>query len=277
MKMRDRMEPVIFVDTKGRARLSQTVEGVALDTSVSPAERRAAQEAALRVMMSQNAAPEECGPAIVRHAPARGQTVPFAESRVHRKADGTDEVRDAMWQGRQGMRRADVFDRMAQAAGKKGAAPSFSDDQVAMGRRYRDLTERHASAGIRGMSLETLSDGGGGGDFITAVLRDREQLTKLHRRIGNGVALEVRRVRPSSRRRAIPDRHLVDMVCIHDKTIADVLQANGWDAKDTGNRDALRRALAGALDRMIGPVHRPRRHVFIGEMPGAFWPSKEDD
>ena len=129
-----------------------------------------------------------------------------------------------------------------------------------MGRFYRDLVERHESAGVKCSSLESLSQRGGGGsgsDYMDAVLRDRDQIGALRKRIGVGSAMVVRRIRPSGRgsRTSIMDRRLVDIVCLEDGTITDVLRTHGW-ANDAKLRVALCKALAEVLDRMMGPVHR---------------------
>lgn len=95
---------------------------------------------------------------------------------------------------------------------------------------------------------------------MDALLRDREEIDRLRRRIGTGVAMEVRRVRPSERgtRVAIADRRLVDMVCLEDMHLADVLQVSGWvpaGQRASGKHiKALQAVLGAALDRMTGPV-----------------------
>jgi len=90
-------------------------------------------------------------------------------------------------------------------------------------------------------------------------LRDRQEIERIHRRVGEGFAMVVRRVRPSqrNRRKLISDRQLVDMVCLQDLTLSEVLDACGWVApgqKAHGvHIKALRDALSSALDRMMGP------------------------
>ncbi|ETX26408.1 hypothetical protein RISW2_06085, partial [Roseivivax isoporae LMG 25204] len=102
-------------------------------------------------------------------------------------------------------------------------------------------------------SIETQGAGGGGrpGDREAAIFRDIERLRVLRRRIGDGLAKEVRHIRPGGRRRAIRLRDLVDQVCCADRTLTDVLRGHGWGV-DAKCRDGLRRALCGALDRMQG-------------------------
>ncbi|WP_065335111.1 hypothetical protein [Tritonibacter mobilis] len=65
---------------------------------------------------------------------------------------------------------------------------------------------------------------GGSGSFIDAVLRDREEIERIHRRIGTGTAMAVP-IRPSKRgsRVNITDqvvRMLVDRIATH---------LDGWD------------------------------------------------
>ena len=207
--------------------------------------------------------PEDCGDE-APVAPARGAV--RAQNTQRLVAVGSDDYVSvpAGHLRRKTLHVADAFDVMAGSAARNGSGPAFTPTQVAMGRHYRALYERHASAGVKCSSLETATDGGGGqGSFIDAVLRDREELTKLHIRIGSQVSLQVRRVRPSARgsRVQITDRALVDAVCLHDKTISDVLRDHGW-AKYGNTVKAAQAALAGALDRMAGPIHRPRAAVY---------------
>jgi hypothetical protein len=77
-------------------------------------------------------------------------------------------------------------------------------------------------------------------------------LRVLQRRIGDGLAKEVRRVRPGGRKRvAIRDRDLVDRVCLGGQTMSDVLEGCGW-GDNQNTREALRASLCKALDRMRG-------------------------
>ena len=80
-------------------------------------------------------------------------------------------------------------------------------------------------------------------------------LDKMHRQIGTGVAMSVRRVRPSQRgegrAKNIPNRALVDAVCLGQQTLGAVLKEWGW-CNDGHHRKALRAALVAALDRMQG-------------------------
>lgn len=91
------------------------------------------------------------------------------------------------------------------------------------------------------------------------MLADFQRLRSLHRRIGHGLAREVRRIRPEGRkRRAIRVRTLVDLVCLGGVPLSAVLRRHGW-AVDAGAVEGLRRSLAAALDRMRGyDLDRPR-------------------
>lgn len=215
--------------------------------------------------------PPGASPEIVEFAPARGAVVPVELRDTYVNADGEVETIDAGVHGLRPVRRLDVFDRMHD---------QLTPAQVAMGRHYRDLVERHASAGVRCSSIEAVRSGGSGqGSFIDAVLRDREKIRVIHDRIGTGAAMAVRRVRPSSRgsRVTIMDRRLVDMVCLEDRTISEVLRAHGWCEKGQTRR-ALRQALADCLDRMAGPVVGQRlQSAVLGPSPGELGFEEDPD
>ena len=188
------------------------------------------------------AAPASCGPDMPG-AIARGVLVPFTPMRQVR-GSAERQVADG-WMGRDAARAADVFDRIGNG---------LSAGQVQMARFYRDLTERHAAGALRCSTLEPGRAGSGeAGGSVDAFLDAGVRLRALHRRIGDGVAMEVRRLRPSASgaRRAIRDRALVDAVCLADRSLDAVLGAHGWSVKGE-TRAALRAALAGALDRMQG-------------------------
>jgi hypothetical protein len=159
-------------------------------------------------------------------------------------------------------READVFDQMEQDALRAHAkreeeaafvAP-FTPGQVDIARHYLVLTERHSAGGMRCASLEA-GRGGSGGDFMTAFIKEGDVLRALPAAIGPGVGMAVRRVRPSMRGGAgagiIPDRTLVDAVCLGQQDLSTVLKRAGWSIKGE-HRKALRMALAAALDRMQG-------------------------
>jgi len=213
------------------------------------------------------AVPAECGP-MIPDAPARGAFATFTPRRTDMTASGP-RTRSDGYMGRRAMRVADAFDVMTEQAARRHAQaiakaesvgadvpifrPPFSVGQVEIGREYATLVERCAASGVKCSSLETLRvAASGGGDREAAMLRDFQRLRVLQRRIGDGLAKEVRRVRPGGRKRtAIRDRDLVDRVCLGGQTLTDVLERCGWGAKGE-SRDALRRSLCAALDRMRG-------------------------
>ena len=219
---------------------------------VAPARAdRAIAEVPRRAMMT------EAGPRVVRDDGGAGDRV--------RLGDAFDVMEDQAKRRHKGVV-AQAWDahavRCAQAAaaGKRepvwhppAFVPPVSPGQVQVGRDYATLTERVSASGLKCSSLEAQRAGGsGGGDREEAMLRDIQQLRVFHARIGNGLAKEVRRIRPGGlKRRAIWVRVLVDQVCIGGMTVSDVLEAHGW-AVDAKSRDALRRALCAALDRMRG-------------------------
>lgn len=227
---------------------------------------REGEVARMSEVRARGAVPEACRPGVIPEAPARGPVALYRETEVVPQADGTTRVQDRNHHGFAALRRADAFDvmeaqaRRAHRGDAAAFAPPFTPGQVAMGRHYAAVFERHAGGGIKCSSVEGRVGGDGrGGDFMDRLLEDRRTLDALIRRIGSGVALSIRRVRPSSRgtRRAITDRALVDGVCLAGQTVTDVLRAHGWaDKGDT--RKAARGALAAALDRMAGPVSSGR-------------------
>jgi hypothetical protein len=206
----------------------------------------------LAVVKALAAPPEACG-GDLPVAPGRGRLIAFEAKRMEVTTAGNlREVSDG-WAARV----TDVFDvmeaRRPKAARRSG--PLFTASQVATARDYRALDERLNASGVRGMSLETMRSGSGGGvdGFLAAVMDDAARLRAMRRRIGDGVALSVRRVRPSRRggdsRIGIRDRYLVDMVCLRQCTIVEVLRGCGW-SEDANNRKALVAALGAALDRV---------------------------
>lgn len=124
-----------------------------------------------------------------------------------------------------------------------------------MGRRYHDLVQLLSADGTRLSSLQASGGGPDGRDWMDRRLEVSAEVDRMRRRIGAGVAMAVRRVRPSDRggpaARQITDMALVDAVCLKGKGLAQVLIFHGWSVKGV-RRDALSAALSGALDRMIG-------------------------
>ncbi|WP_220032351.1 hypothetical protein [Pseudoroseicyclus aestuarii] len=124
------------------------------------------------------------------------------------------------------------------------------------------------------------SAGARGGDVNEARLEERRRLVALQRRIGDGVAMPIRRVRPSKRgadakpRRAISDRQLVDGVFVEGLTISGLLKKQNWGLGGA-TVQAAAAALAAALDRLSGPAPRPRMAAaFYGTR--ASWPVEEE-
>lgn len=200
-----------------------------------------------------SAIPEVCGPRIVA-SPARGGFVLVRN--VELLPVGTDKVEAVHrgYGGRSAIRRADAFDAMIAAAERRGASWPLTPGQIAMGRRYHDLVQLLAADGTKLSSLQG-SRGGDGGSWMDRRLQLSAELDRLHRRIGGGVAMTVRRIRPSARggasARAITDRALIDAVCLRGDGIKAVLKAHGWSDRGE-HKKALSEALCGALDRMIG-------------------------
>lgn len=212
------------------------------------------QDEAARIaqIKAQGVVPETCGDSIP-HAPARGAFRVFQPIRLYPDGKGGYVAKSAGYRGRSAIQRADVFDRMAASAARCKKPMFLSYAQVSIGRFYRDLVERHTCAGLKCSSIETTrSQGSGrGGDFMDAVLRDRQKIERLRHRIGPGSALVVRRIRPSKRgsRTSITDRRLVDMVCLEDRPLSDVLKAHGWSVSGETSR-ALAKALEASFERM---------------------------
>ena len=257
-------------DPDARTRIEAlTMQPCRAGNAVAPTMFLVAEASRLEDMKVRASVPDTCGPEIPV-APARGGFRVFEPMALYPKGKDEWEVKPSGFLGRKAMRMADAFDRMAVAAAKsKGAAP-FSPTQIGMGRFYRALFERHEAAGPKCVSLETSGSGSGRGQgsFIDAVLRDRERLDVLRRRIGAGSAMVVRRIRPSERgsRTTILDRRAVDMVCLEDATCADVLRAHGWSVKGETVR-CLAQAVGEALDRMCGPTYE--RRIFAAHFVGG--------
>lgn len=208
------------------------------------------------------ATPFECGPEVTA-APARGPM----KVTTPRRLVGNASVRDG-YLGRKRMEEADVFDAMMKdardRAERQGAefVPPFTPGQIAMGRHYRALVERHDAGGMKCSALDAQRGDGAGGGFMDAFMDEGREIARIHARIGEGQAMALRRIRPSSRgsRRAITDRALIDMVCLSGMTLSEVLRAHGW-AKSATVLEKCRTAICGTLDRMQGYRERPSRNM----------------
>lgn len=252
---------VVYVDHYGCAAMGRWPTLVAL------AERAAAERARCADLLARAAPPGACGPEIPA-APARGPMLTFQPREVSLTEAGNWRTVPAGHAGRMGARVASPFELMTCAARKaharevaraerEGRAPPewrplFTLGQMAVAEDYAALAERCASAGMTCGTLEPGRGGAGAGCREEAILSDLRRLAVYHRRIGDGLAREVRRFRPGgAARRPIRVRALVDMVCLGGASLDAVLRAHGW-APDGRIRAALRRSLCAALDRMQG-------------------------
>lgn len=222
---------------------------------VAPDMRLSAEAARIEAIKASGAVPAECGPEYV-NAPARGcfRVVDFHA--LYPKGTDEWESKPAGFEGRRTVERQDVFGEMlAQAARARRPAP-LSPGQIAMGRFFRDLHERHACAGLRCSSVEAMPGGSGGtaAGFMDAVLADRARLDVLRDRLSDAPAPKLRAVRPSKRgsRVSITTRALVEAVCLRQMHLDAVLRAHGWSVYGE-TRTAARKALALGLEALMGP------------------------
>lgn len=220
------------------------------------------EAARLRAIRESSMPPVACGPMIIA-APARGASVVVPHVAMvpnGQDASGLDkwEAAQTGYGHRASVRAADVFDRMVMRSRRADDRDPLTPGQIAQGRLYRALVERLDAGGIKLSSLDGGMGGCGERDFMDAHLDVSRQVAGMRRRIGDRISLEVRRIRPSSRgsRRSIPDRVIVDMMCLGDRTVSQVLGAHGWAVKGA-TRDAVIAALSASLDRMIG--YRPEK------------------
>ena len=214
----------------------------------------AAERARLDAIKDAAAVPDECGPDIAPSPARRG----FVLVRpVELLPVGTDRVEAVHrgYGGRSAIQCADVFDAMRAAAARRKKPMALTPGQISMARRYRDLVELLAADGCKLSNLDASTGSGDSGGWMDRRLQVSQEVDILRRRIGNGVALSVRRVRPSDRgaaqRGQILDRVMVDMVCLKGCSVDQVLRAHGWQTNGRG-RKAVTDALSAALDRMIG-------------------------
>lgn len=226
--------------------------GLSARLKAQEAERAAALR--LRAVKDAGAIPEACGPDIAP-APARGGFV--LVQNIELLPVGTDDVEAVHrgYGGRQAIRRADAFDAMMAAAARRKQPAPLTHGQISIGRRYHDLVQLLSADGTKLSSLQASAGGPDGRDWMDRRLEVSAEVDRLRRRIGSGVAMAVRRVRPSDRggptARQISDMVLVDAVCLKGKSIKTVLTFHNWSTY-SGNQKALSAALSAALDRMIG-------------------------
>lgn len=220
------------------------------------------ERARIDAVRAQGAVPASVGPEIP-DAPARGPFKVFDTFAAYPKGDDQTEIKQAGFQGRKTMQRADVFDVMRAQAAKRGGTMGLAPEQVGMARTYSALVERHSAGAMRCSSIEAMPSGGGGGSdgFTDARLASVRKIDMLRARVGDRVAIEVRRVRPSKRavdgapRSPVTDMALVEGLAVHGKSISTVLREHGWSGNNAQVKAATS-ALAAALDRMIGPRRR---------------------
>jgi hypothetical protein len=256
----------------------QIIAGCAVLQSVPAQDRRMAFDALpevtrVNIIRSAGAVPDACG-ADIPAAPARGPVRAFDYLGSYPEGDAASILKPAGYMGRKSLQCLDVFGRMAAQSRRKGGSPLLTDSQIGMGRIYRSLIEDRDAGAVRCSSLEATRAGGGSQEgFTDHRLAQSRRIDTLQARVGAGVAMTIRRIRPSARntdlgagaRLVITDRVLVDAVCLTDRDISAVLRAHGWAVKGDTVRAATD-ALAAALDRMIGPIQRPAiRVVHFGQ------------
>lgn len=211
-------------------------------------------KARLDAVKTAAAIPEVCGPEI-KPAPARGGFVLVRNLEL--LPVGTDKVEAVHrgYGGREAIRRADAFDAMLAAAARRKQPAPLTPGQIAIGRRYHDLVELLSADGTKLSSLHASAGGPDGRDWMDRRLELSAELEGMRKRIGAGIAMSVRRVRPSARgarpARIITDLALVDAICLKGRSLAEVMIFHGWSVKGQ-HREALSGALSAALDRMIG-------------------------
>lgn len=157
--------------------------------------------------------------------------------------------------GREAIRRGDAFDAMLAAAARRKCPAPLTPGQIAMGRRYHDLVQQLSADGTKLSSLQGGAGGPDGRDWMDRRMIVSREVDEIRRRVGQGIAMSVRRVRPSDRGgpevMPIFDIALINAVCLRGRGIKDVLRAHHWSDRG-GNKKALAQALCAALDRMIG-------------------------
>lgn len=217
--------------------------------------------------------PEACGPELPVSPAAGGYRV-FDVLQAYPDGEDGTVLRPGGFQGRKTAARADAFDRMRAQAERRRAVAPFTAEQVHAGRRYAALAQYVDGGAMKGSWPSGGGHGGSQEGFTDHRLMLSRDLERIRKRIGPGVVLSIRRIRPSARasgaaRRPITDRALVDQVCLNEMTISEALAAHGWSVK-SDHIGAAMRALAQALDRMLGPG--PMRGVVALHVgPKAKW------
>jgi hypothetical protein len=247
-----------------RALKTQTGNAVIMVGSDGVARLRAEADRVAKIKAA-GAAPAQCGPE-VPNAPARG-AVRISDPK-ELVPGTTDKFQHAGHFGRSVLHRCDVFDMMraralnihAKAKAKDANAvfdEPFTAGQVSMARHYAGLYERLQSGDVGGTSYgERVSGGGDGLDAVDLRLAARQEFEALEAKVGRGVAMAMRKVRPSKRGdgrvcKMISDLDAVRAVCLYGLSLNEVLRKYDW-TESSRNRIALRGALRCALDRMQG-------------------------
>lgn len=218
--------------------------------------------------------PDECGADIIP-AIARGPVRAVHLQALYPASGGGFEAKPAGFQGRATLVVADVFDRMQAQAAKKKSRIALTVGQIEQGRLYARLVERHEAGAVRCSSLEGRSGGDGtGGGFTDARLESARRIDLMRARIGDGMAMDVQRVRKARpgqlQRVRITARQLVDQVCIGDQEISKVLRRYGWAADGATIRRCCE-ALGAILDRMAGPAPRSGIRAMRTDLPPDIW------
>ena len=229
--------------------------GKAMKVEKSIGAQRVAQMDQRVAVMKAAATPTSIASPVIIPAPARGPTkvVQLRETVV---TESGPRVRRTTVDGYHPVQASDAFDQMELQARRRDAQgkPLFTRHQVDAGRAYAALSERCASEGVRCSSIEGQAGGGQGGgrDWIDQFILRSNWLARMQAAIGDGVALSPRgaQAHADRGRKVVRVRDLVDAVCIHGKTLSQVLKAKGWPANGR-TIDAARAALCAALDRMV--------------------------
>lgn len=186
-------------------------------------------------------------------APARGpqQMVPsFTVT-----AGGMRRIEGAHWRGLSPLAAAVAQARMRHEARNPDApfVPPFNPGQIAVAEDYAALVEWREGSAMKCSSLEAGREGGGGSGLYIDTFLDRGRwLAELHRRIGDGVAMSVRRhMDRGNGRSTITVRAALDMLVLGGQDLSVILRRFGWAEKGSHRRD-LRDAICEALDRMQG-------------------------
>jgi hypothetical protein len=204
----------------------------------------------VRAMLDQATPPPGMRAAPV--APARGPQALIPSFTV--TAGGMRRIEGVHWRALSPLAAAVAQARMRHEARKIESAfvPPYSPAQVAMAELYAALVEWRDGSAMKCASLEAGREGGGSGHFIDSFMDRGRQLAELQARIGDGVAMDIRRhMDRGNTRSRITVRAAVDMACLAGVDLTEVLRRFGWEP-DGKNRKALRAAICGALDRMQG-------------------------